>query len=298
MFSVIIPLYNKEYSIFRCIDSVLSQTYQNFEIIIINDGSTDDSLSIIMDNFEDEINNNTIKVFNQPNQGVSVARNNGSFNAKSELLCFLDADDEWKPHFLDSMRNLIVDFPKANLYCLEHETKINQQTPYIKQSIFKNGFRGYLPNFFLTSLVSNIANSSKVCVKKIALFEIGAFPEGQIAGEDIFVWMELARTGKVAYENNISARVNVVIDQSRRGRKSSIPYPIIYYSLPDNTKKLTISSKLYLRKVHFAHILASYKKCDYDTALARASAGKNIFPVTYKLSLALNYLRKYKKNTK
>ena len=106
-FSVIIPLYNKAYSIERCIGSVISQTYQNFEIIVVNDGSTDDSAKKVINSYSNEITSGKIRIIYQPNKGVSVARNNGVEASNCEYICFLDADDEWKPHFLELMKNLI-----------------------------------------------------------------------------------------------------------------------------------------------------------------------------------------------
>ncbi|QYS89019.1 glycosyltransferase family 2 protein [Flavobacterium davisii] len=90
-FSVIIPLYNKENYIYNTLTSVIDQSYSNFEIIIVNDGSTDKSLEIIQN-----INDSRIRIFNQQNKGVSSARNLGIKNAKGTLIAFLDADDLWK----------------------------------------------------------------------------------------------------------------------------------------------------------------------------------------------------------
>jgi len=76
-FLLLLPLYNKSYSILRCIDSVLNQDYKSYEIVIVNDGSTDNSMQIVLDNYQNEISNRRIKIIDQKNQGVSAARNNG-----------------------------------------------------------------------------------------------------------------------------------------------------------------------------------------------------------------------------
>ncbi|QYS90674.1 glycosyltransferase family 2 protein [Flavobacterium covae] len=91
LFSVIIPLYNKENYIYNTLISVINQTYTYFEIIIVNDGSTDKSLEIVKN-----INDSRIKIFEQNNKGVSSARNLGIKNATGSLIAFLDADDLWK----------------------------------------------------------------------------------------------------------------------------------------------------------------------------------------------------------
>src|SRR5574344_1434815 len=96
MISVVIPLYNKERYIERAIRSVLNQSFQDFEIIVVNDGSTDQSVTIVKD-----INDSRIRIINQKNGGVSSARNKGISEAKYAIVAFLDADDVWKENHLE-----------------------------------------------------------------------------------------------------------------------------------------------------------------------------------------------------
>lgn len=290
-FSVVIPLYNKEYSINLCINSVLAQSYQNFELIVVDDGSTDDSVKKVLDFYSDEIYSGKVKLIEQSNKGVSIARNNGVDAAKHNFICFLDADDEWKPHFLHNMKSLIEDYPKAALYCLQHETKSFNQLPVKNHSYYKNGFRGYVNNFFKASLFGSIANSSKVCVEKEAFMSINGFPENQKSGEDLYVWMELARIYKVAFYNNINVRINVTQDESRVGRDQSIPYPFIYYSQSQNTHKLSHWSKLYLRKIYLAHIKDSLVNKNYGALLYRVTVGRELFPVISKPFIILSSIK-------
>lgn len=282
-FSVVIPLYNKAYSINRCLESVLSQTYNKFEIIVVNDGSTDESLSIIKNEFKQEIKNETIKIIDQANQGVSVARNNGISLAVSDFVCFLDADDEWKPDFLGQMKMLIQDYPSAILYCLQHEVKIGNQSAVRNSSYYKKGYKGYVNNFFKASLFGRIAHSSKVCIKKEAIVELGGFPVNQKSGEDLYIWFELARLGRVAFFNKVCSRINIEPDISRVGRSDSIPYPLVYYSIDNNSKKLSFWAKLYLRRIYLAHIKESIKSKQYKSALVRVDAGKQLFPILNKI---------------
>lgn len=113
MISVVIPLYNKEHTITRTLGTVLNQTYKDFEVVIINDGSTDNGVSVIQ-NFSTD---SRIKIINQSNQGVSVARNEGVRNATYEYVAFLDGDDEWLPNYLSKMYEAIQKFPNAGLFC-------------------------------------------------------------------------------------------------------------------------------------------------------------------------------------
>lgn len=111
MFSVIIPLYNKAHTIRRCLDSVLAQSFEDFEIVIVNDGSSDSSEEVVQGNYQDP----RIVIHTQPNAGVSAARNAGVALAKNAHVAFLDADDEWHPDFLSTMKRAIEAYPEAGL---------------------------------------------------------------------------------------------------------------------------------------------------------------------------------------
>jgi glycosyltransferase involved in cell wall biosynthesis len=111
-FSVVIPVFNKRQVIIRTITSVITQTYKNFELLIIDDGSTDGSLELITDFFNDE----RIKIFTQQNSGASYTRNRGVKESKNNYICFLDADDEWLPNYLNKVNEAINLFPDAGLY--------------------------------------------------------------------------------------------------------------------------------------------------------------------------------------
>lgn len=109
-FSVVIPLYNKEKYIRNTLKSVLDQTVHNFEIIVVDDGSTDGSLQAA-----NSIANEKIKVISQKNAGVAVARNVGVENAKADYIAFLDADDKWQPNYLENIEKLIDEFPESDI---------------------------------------------------------------------------------------------------------------------------------------------------------------------------------------
>ena len=96
--SIVVPVYNAEKYIRECIDSIINQKYQNIELILVNDGSTDNSYDII-----NGFNDNRIIIINQENQGVSTARNIGIEAAKGDYFCFVDADDLLETDFIYSM---------------------------------------------------------------------------------------------------------------------------------------------------------------------------------------------------
>ena len=93
--SIVMPLYNKEREVSTTISSILSQTFKNFELLVVNDGSTDLSVQVV-----EKITDIRVRIINQENAGVSAARNTGVRLALSELIVFIDADDLWHPDFL------------------------------------------------------------------------------------------------------------------------------------------------------------------------------------------------------
>ena len=111
-FSVIIPLYNKSLYVAKAIQSVLSQTFTDFELVIMDDGSKDDSYEVALKTIDGCSN---CHLYRQENGGVSVARNNAVALSSGDYLCFLDADDWWDAQFLEAMSRLIADFPKYQI---------------------------------------------------------------------------------------------------------------------------------------------------------------------------------------
>ena len=116
-FSVIIPLYNKVPYIRKALESVLAQTYTDYELIIVDDGSTDGSAEIA-EAFLQELP--ASRLLKQKNAGVSATRNNGFSVSSAEYIAFLDADDWWEPTYLERMAQLIEDYPDAGLYACNY----------------------------------------------------------------------------------------------------------------------------------------------------------------------------------
>lgn len=112
MISIIIPLYNKAHTIIRTINSVLEQVYTDFEVLIIDDGSSDASVSVI----ENYTNDSCIRIIRQQNMGVSVARNIGIQESQGDYIAFLDGDDEWLPEYLEKVTEAIKKYPEAGLF--------------------------------------------------------------------------------------------------------------------------------------------------------------------------------------
>lgn len=283
-FSIVIPLYNKQYKIEGCLTSIANQSHQDYEVIVVNDGSIDDSASVV----EKVIENHSeicIKLITQENKGVSEARNAGAKLATSEYMCFLDADDEWKPFFLERVKLLVEDFPNADLYCLGHEIYRPEIGKYKPKHGCPEGFRGYVSDFFKASTKGSVAKSSKICVIKKAFECIGGFPVGEKVGEDLYVWIMLALKGKVACDPYVSATVYQMPDESRQKRVGAIPYPIKFFVTSANRKLLTGNAKGYLKRIVLMHLLSASIKKNYKAGFLLWKTSFKLFPVSASMYL-------------
>lgn len=210
MFSIIIPLYNKEKFIQNTLDKVLQQSFQDFEVIIVDDGSTDGGAEIVKN-----IQNERIKYFWQENQGVSSARNKGISLAKNEYICFLDADDEWKENHLMSLLETIQKFPNAGMYCSRYVTKINEKKSiHTYLNNITNDYEGYVEDFFHSSLVDRVALTSALCIDKKVFNEIGGFDRNITSGQDLDYWIRIALHFPVAITNKETMVYNFQVSES------------------------------------------------------------------------------------
>ena len=134
MFSVIIPAYNAEKFIARAVKSVLDQNYSDFELIILDDGSTDGTKAQI-----EQFADNRIRYIYEENGGVSAARNKGIIESKGQYICFLDADDEWKPEHLHVMRTLTQKYSDCGLYVTGYDIRLgNGEIVHKSQQILRS----------------------------------------------------------------------------------------------------------------------------------------------------------------
>lgn len=192
VFSIIIPLYNKEKFIEKTLNSVLDQTFTDFEIIIVNDGSTDESLSKI-----EKIKDSRIKIYNSVNKGVSNARNLGIEVSNSNLLAFLDADDIWKKNHLEEMKALNKSFPNCGLYAMGYSKVYGENNP-IKADYNGINLGPAIVDFFKSSLKDCIAWTSAVMIPKSTFNKIGYFNEELRSGQDTDMWIRIALEFKIA----------------------------------------------------------------------------------------------------
>ena len=205
--SIIIPLFNKELFIKQTLLSVLNQTFSEFEIIIINDGSTDKSVTIIND-----IDDERITLYTTKNKGVSHARNYGISKANTDLIALLDADDLWEPNHLENLDSLCTSFPNCGLYATNYYKqffngrKINTHFNGVSKDHF-----GIIEDYFSASTIDSIAWTSAVMIPKKTFMSIGEFDEEMRSGQDTDLWIRIALEASVAFSAVASAH-KIILD--------------------------------------------------------------------------------------
>lgn len=200
MFTVVIPLFNKELSIKDTIDSVLKQTYQNFEIIVINDGSTDSSTKIV-----ESIDDDRVRVIHQKNQGVSAARNRGIKEASYEWIAFLDGDDLWEINHLKEIHKMMVTFPNEKVYVTSFKFSNNKKL--FKHPRLANIFK--IENYFKEAIKEYLIWTSVVVVHRSCFDKIGGFDISLTNGEDLALWAKLASSFVIIKSCKITATYRV-----------------------------------------------------------------------------------------
>ena len=195
--SVIIPLYNKQDYICATLNSALAQTFTDFEIIIINDGSSDGSEAIVK-----KFNDARIIYVKTDNKGVSAARNNGINRAKGKVIAFLDADDIWEKQHLQTLYDLYVKYPEAGMLASRYTIKIGKGK-LLKPVLLNvpDDFEGIVADAFEASLVYRLAVTSAVAVPKYVFDKIGTFNEQVTHPEDTELWIRIGIAYAVAISN-------------------------------------------------------------------------------------------------
>ncbi len=207
MISVVIPLYNKESQINQTIQSVLRQSFQDFEIVVVDDGSTDNSVSEVK-----RFNDPRIRIISQTNAGVSAARNRGIAEAKGEFIALLDGDDEWKPDYLATQYALTEKYPECDVFATDYEFRSSdgEVSPTIINRLPFNSEDGILTNYFEVATHSHPPICSISIMTRKGIFEsIGGFPLGIRSGEDLLTWARLACRCKITFSRKVSAIYNL-----------------------------------------------------------------------------------------
>ncbi len=194
-FSVVVPVYNKANFVAQTIQSILAQSFTDYEIVLVNDGSTDNSLQVLQ-----SFSAPNTTLINQENQGLSVARNKGITASTGEIIALLDADDLWEPQHLQSLFELSQRFPEAKLYgtaYVELFSDANRVPPKINLKTAKPQL--LIPDFFEASLFQPIVPPSSFAFQKDIVDTIGGFDSQITYFEDVDFYIRAHLKYKMAY---------------------------------------------------------------------------------------------------
>lgn len=207
--SVIIPLYNKEAIIRRSIDSVLSQSYSNFELIIVNDGSTDGSAEVVK-----SIDDDRIIYIEQDNAGPSKARNTGIKKAIAEWIVFLDADDEFTPTALDVFMKQSQNYPDADII---NCTSYIRYSKYTKRTYHKS--TGFIKNVFKYWFYGGLMPGSGHSMFRTEIMKENLYDERIRRFEDAEILFRLLKRCKLYNFNIPTFYVNTTYSNASKARK-------------------------------------------------------------------------------
>lgn len=196
LISVVIPAYNCEDSIGSTLNSVLQQTYITIEVIVINDGSTDETLTVLK-SFQDS----RLQIVTQPNSGVSATRNRGINLAKGDFIAFLDSDDLWLPNKLSDQIIALQSNSQAAI-AYSWTDYIDQSGHFLRQGYYCH-FEGNVHRRLL--LGSFLESGSNPLIRRMALEAVGGFDESLRTCEDWDLWIRLA----LKYEFVVVPQVHV-----------------------------------------------------------------------------------------
>ncbi len=225
-FSIVIPVFNKEKYIKETILSVLNQTYDNYEIIIINDASTDNSLKII----EEVISDKAVIINNKNNLGLSASRNIGFEASSDKYVTFLDGDDVWEKNFLKEINELIINFPKESIFGTYYKENYNGKILYPKININEKllGTKFVVKNFFEANLRRLIITQSCLVFKKNIFDTVGLYNPEITFAEDIDFYIRCFQNFNLAYSYQIYHMQRKMVHKSISNSKTdNLNYPLL-----------------------------------------------------------------------
>lgn len=248
-FSIIIPVYNKTNFIENTLKSVFQQSFTDYEILLINDGSTDDSESKIL-----TFNDSRIHYYSKKNEGVSETRNLGIEKAKSEFIVFLDADDYWYPNFLEEMFLLIKMFPEQSVFSAAIEienTKTVIPSSYSIEKVSDN----VIVNYFEASYKEGVLFTSCAVFHKSVFEKVGKFDPLIKSGQDTDLWIRIGIIYPVVFSFKILTRY--IYDPNSLSKKKSFMNNKMNFSKFSDQEKKNLALKKFLDLNRFSLAIKS-----------------------------------------
>ena len=272
MFSVVIPLYNKAQTIRGTLNSLMQQEFGDFEIIVVNDGSDDNSLEVV----EDIKVNKEIRIVSQENRGVSAARNYGIALARFKYIALLDADDEWEPGFLLKIKTAIEKFPDAGFYgaaSWHRNITTGEQSCNIKPQ-----YKDRISKVEYLSDPHNMPHTSAMVLSRKYFLQIDSngegFPVGMKVCEDWACFYRLAFIADFVFvgfplgirNTNVEGQITGL---SPEQRFDLMKHVVDFYNITfDSWKRSIFKKKLYPGFLKYdlrARVFSSLKVNDYRT---------------------------------
>ena len=307
--SVVIPLYNKQNAITATLQSVLAQTYTNYEIIVVDDGSTDDSANVA----EAVLRECTVygveckgKVICKANGGVCSARNRGIQEAKYDYVALLDGDDLWDEHYLEEQVKLIQDFPEAKMWGINFAEISNGEMIRKLPTGLPDGYRGYVENYFqMPGRISDLYCSSSVVISKDVFDRVGYFDERIKYAEDNDMWFRIIARYQVVFYDRYMAFYQFDAENRALNKpialKCFLPYYVDKYrDFKDNQVFYIWINRWaanHIRKYYFEEIAGqridakvAAKKLDYSVIPTKY---RFLYGMPYPIACVLNKLDKW-----
>lgn len=296
MISVVIPLYNKEKSIIRTIHRLKSQTMKQFEVIIVDDGSTDSSFL----NAKQAIGNDVrFKLLQKSNGGVSSARNEGIRNAKYEYISFLDADDYWEDTYLEELVQMIELYPTAGIYGIGWNFMYND----IHSQVQAREFHYHVVDDYWNAPCSYFTSSSTTTTTTV-LNAVGLFNENVSIGEDVDMWCRILLKYKGVYYDKPLAYY--VQDSENRLYLKHVPIDKNWVNYLDRYKSermKDITFRKYIDKLMAAELVKYLDSQEYHhnndlrqrVKYLRSELDFNVLPVKTRIRLIAPWLFRLKK---
>ena len=257
-FSIVIPVYNKEKFVAKTLKSVLDQTFTDYEIIIVNDGSTDQSEAKIL-----EQKDNRIQYYSKKNEGVAFARNFGIEKATADYICFLDADDFWYPNFLETMFDYIQKLPEQKVFAATIEIETATTVFPAQYSIAKTkDFE--IVNFFEASQKECVLWTSSVAIHKSVFEKVGTFDTKIKHGEDTELWIRIGLKYPIVFIHKILARY--VYDKESISRNYSYYFEKYTFDKYAASEKQNPALKKFMDLNRFAAVIKCNLNDDWKTA--------------------------------
>jgi len=266
--SIIVPLYNKVNEVERAIDSIFAQTIQDFELIIVDGGSTDGSLGVIK-RYESDTRYHLI---HQISKGLPAGRNEGIAAASTDLIAFLDADDEWLPTYIEQILELYAKYPSAGLYATAYiPTYGNQIQKLPLCEIPEKPWNGILNSYFHSTALAMQPPFSpcSVTIPKSTYDRVGLFNPSLRIGEDTEMWGRIALCLPIAYSSTEGAKYHWISNNKMTDIRTPIDHHPFYkyiISLPEqeeiinNTKGLQLYLEMEELNMAYINLIAGNKQ--------------------------------------